>query len=525
MDRLPFDPDKTSAAKKARQAPRADKASPITVSELAALIDGALKDRVPTGLKVAGELSGFSDRTHWYFTLKDENAVIAAVMFASAAAKCRFHPANGQRVIASGRVEFFGKQGRTQLYVSSLEPLGLGDLEQRLRALIEELRALGWLDAARKRPLPAFPRRIAVVTSRTGAALQDVIDTARRRCPAVDLAVVDVRVQGDGAASEVAAAVTWLSAHHEALGVDAVIVTRGGGSMEDLWAFNEREVAQAVLHCAVPVVAAIGHETDTTLVELVADERAATPTQAAMRLTPDRSALGEQASQLGARALSTMQRLLRDERRRLAAATRRPAAADPRYTLAHASDLLRRVAARLAWAASGRAATRRASLERLGARLARHEPRGVYAQRRAALDSASHRLDRAVRHRLAPAELRAANDRLWKAWAAASERRSAALSSLDRELTIAGPASVLSRGYSMTMGPGGELIRRVAEVSPGHRLTTRVGDGSFTSTVEGDVSSSPPLPIGPGGAAPPLAPRRRPQRARTLPPKDQMNLF
>lgn len=526
MGRLPFNPDDMAAAKAGsasrRAATEAKQASSISVSALASLIDNALKERVPTGLRVLGEISGFSDRTHWYFTLKDEGAVISAVMFASSAAKCRFKPAAGQKVIASGRVEFFGKQGRTQFYVTAMEPVGAGELDARLRALIEEIRALGWLDPARKRTLPKFPRRVAVVSSKTGAALQDVLDTMRRRCPAVEVAVVDVRVQGDGAAGEIAGALGWVSAHHRRLGVDAVILTRGGGSIEDLGAFNEREVAEAVLKCAVPVVAAIGHETDTTVAELVADERAATPTQAAMRLTPDRAALLEQLGQLGSRASAFMLRTIRQDRRGLEAIARRPALADPAYLLAEPRDRLESGWRRLCGAGGASLARRRAELERLGARLARQEPRGLYASRRAALTHNAARLLRAVRARLATDAAGEAGARLRGAWSLAVERRAAALAALERELTIASPVSVLSRGYSMTTLASGELVRSVTQTSPGTRLTTRVADGSVESMVGGAPAREEAAFV-----APALSPRRaaRAIRRGRRTPRDQLDLF
>lgn len=501
-----FDPDRMAASRAAgAPAPALFPGAAVdhlTVTRLAQLIDGALKDKLPTGLKVAGEIGGFSVRTHWYFTLKDQDSAISAVMFASAAAKCRFRPGTGQRVLATGRVEFFAKQGRTQLYVTSMEPLGAGALDAQLRALIDEARALGWLDAARKRPLPVFPRRVAVVTSRTGAALQDVLDTMRRRCPAVEVAVVDVRVQGDGASGEVAGAIDWLSRNHAALGVDAVIVTRGGGSLEDLWCFNEREVARAVVSCAVPVVAAIGHETDTTLAELVADERAATPTQAAMRLTPDRSALLEQLAQLSSRSAGLLSRNIRQDARRLDALARHPALSDPWYALERARDRLtgasRRLTASLATALAGR----RTSLERRGATLSRHEPRAVYAARRTALAHHGARLGRAVWGRLDPAPIGALRSRLDGAWAVASDRRSASLDALARALSVVNPLSILSRGYSVTTLPGGEVVRSVSQAPGGTVIVTRLSDGSVESVVA-DIRAGP-------------SPKNRPEPRRGL---------
>ncbi len=530
MDRLPFNPKKMAAAKPAASASQAAPAKPdrtLSVSDLAAMIDGAMKDTLPSSIKVVGEVSGFNDRTHWYFTLKDEESVISAVMFASAAAKCRFRVASGQRVVATGRVEFFAKQGRTQFYVTHLEPVGMGELELRLRALIEELRALGWLDPARKRPLPKFPRRVAVVTSKTGAALQDVLDTMRRRCPAVEVVVCDVRVQGPGSAEEIAAMIGRLSTGAAAMALDAVILTRGGGSIEDLWSFNERVVAQAVLDCSIPVVAAIGHETDTTLAELVADERAATPTQAAMRLTPDTAALLEQLSQLRARAASVMSRHVRNESRRLDSAARRPALADP-VSIVRGFTLRAQMATQRLRHAGARAVTqRRAGIERLSARLARHEPRGLYAARRAATEHALTRLRRAMRSRLDPAVLADAANRLTAAWGVASDRRAAAMAALERELAVVGPMSVLARGYSITTrAEDGSVVRSVLDVSHGDTVVTRLIDGEVRSVATGDNATAAQVPL----QTPRALPERRPvkrtasQKRKNSPP-DQLGLF
>src|SRR5256885_8286221 len=178
-DRLPFDPAKMAA--KARPAD-----TPLTVSQLAARIGGTLASGFPLSLRVIGQISGFHDRTHWYFDLKDQAALVNCVMFSSAARKVRFTPQNGHEVVVTGRVSFYDKSGKVSLLVEKIEPVGAGALELAFRALCDELRKLGWFDQARKRPIPTCPRRVAVVTSRTGAALQDVLDTMRRRCAATD---------------------------------------------------------------------------------------------------------------------------------------------------------------------------------------------------------------------------------------------------------------------------------------------------------------------------------------------------
>lgn len=457
--RLPFDPARVEPPK---PQPPADAERPLRVRDLAALIDSALRRGVPGPVRVVGEVSGFRDRTHWWFQLSDDEATIPCVMFASAAKRCRITPEDGQEVVVAGTVEHYPQQGRTQLYVTRLEPVGAGAIDQRLRALMEELRAKGYFDPERKRPLPWFPRRVAVLTSRTGAALQDVLSTMLRRCPAVGVVFVDVLVQGPGAAPGVVAALDMISRRHEELGVDAVILTRGGGSAEDLGAFNERAIAEAVVRCAVPVVAAIGHETDVTIAELAADERCATPTQAAVRLTPDREQVGAQIDSLD---------------RRLRAASR---------AATHA---------------------RRLAVAGLAERLAERRPERMYAERRIALADLGSRLDAALRARLQRQDLPALRARLDRAAAGALNLRRERLRGAAKSLEAVGPASVLSRGYSVTFTPDGRAVQSPSQVAAGDRITTRVAGGEFTSVVGADPLERP-------AAARPERPHpaRRPRR-------------
>lgn len=482
-----------------------DPKRPIPVSALATLITRALEAGVPTPVAVVGEVSGASLRTHWYFSLKDEGAVVSCVMFASDAARSAVAPADGQSVIAIGRVGFFARQGRAQLYIDRLIAVGEGELERRFKALCEELRTLGWFADERKRPVPMFPRRIGIVTSRTGAALQDVLDTMRRRCPAVEAAIVDVRVQGEGSAAQVAAAIRWLSVEHERLGIDAILVVRGGGSIEDLWAFNERIVAEAIVHAAVPVVAAIGHETDVTIAELVADVRAATPTQAAMRITPDRAALTELLDAQRDRLTALTTRTIRTDKARLDALARRRGLADPRVIVADRREALARAASALPAAMRARLADAALRVERRGTLLARLRPERVLTERRERLGAMAARMHREAR--------------------GVVERLRHRVDAMERELIVAGPASVLARGYSVTTDAEGRPIRSAAAVAPGERVRTRVADGSFDSTVAGDGPAQASAPV--VSPATPMPPRTRPASKSKPPPDDreQMRLF
>lgn len=463
-------------------APSAEGA-PLTVAQACAKVKGALDAGVPSPLRVVGEVSGFSDRTHWYFSIKDETALLNCVMFGNAARRAGFTPSPGTQVVATGRIDFYAPAGRVTLLVEKLEPVGAGARELAFRRLVEEVRALGWLDPARKRPLPHLPRRIGVVTSATGAALQDVLVTMRRRCPAVGVLVLDVRVQGDRAAAETARAIAYLGLHAERLGIDALLVTRGGGSAEDLWAFNERIVAEAIVRCPVPVVAAIGHETDTSLAELVADERAATPTQAAMRLTPDASALRREVDAASSRLRLLVERLLAHER------TRTDSAARALRTGAQAATL-----------------RRRASLDTLAERLARRSPEALRARALARVDGALRALHTGVRGVLREADPARVIEDLRRSVDRRIERGAAALESATRHLEAVAPLRVLERGYSVTMTEGGRLVRTPEDVRPGDPLLTRVAQGVVRSVVW--ETGSPPPPKAPPPKSSP-APRRR----------------
>ena len=456
MSRLPFNPASMTGV------PRPGPDDPLSVTSLSLRIEGALRTGIPEAVRVVGEVSGFSDRTHWYFSLKDANAVVQCVMFASAAKKTGFTPAHGQQVVARGRVEFYAPSGKVSFVVEKLEPVGEGARELALRRLVEEIRALGWLAPERKRALPTFPRRIAVITSAGGAALQDVLVTLKRRCPAIGVLVCDVRVQGEKAAAEVAGMIRRVSREAGKLGVDAIVVTRGGGSAEDLWAFNDRELARAIVESRVPVVAAIGHETDTSIAELVADERCATPTQAAMRLSPDSTALLRELASLESRLRGVAQRRVRDDAGRLANA---------------GAALERAPAARLARLTS--------RLDQLSLRLSRRSPAAWYAESRQRVVAAERALARAMSVSLRGRDVAPLSERLARAAGTRVRALDASLAAWQRALEGVNPLRVLERGYSVTLKADGTAVRAPEDVSPGEALDTRLAMGTIRSLVEG----------------------------------------
>ena len=286
MTGQPFDPSRARGG-----AGRSESAVPnrLTVSQLTALIKQAIGLHLPATVHVIGQISNFKRHGsgHLYWTLKDDQSELSCVMWRSDAARMKFKPADGLEVVATGAVDVFDRAGRYQLYARKLEPRGVGALELAFRQLCDKLRAQGMFDPRHKRLLPRFPRRIAVVTSPTGAAIRDIIQTLHRRYPAAAVCIYPVRVQGESAAGEIAGAIRAINIRRADWGgVDVMIVGRGGGSLEDLWAFNEEDVARAIYVSDVPIISAVGHESDTTIADLVADVRAATPTAAAELAVP-----------------------------------------------------------------------------------------------------------------------------------------------------------------------------------------------------------------------------------------------
>ena len=265
---------------------------------------------------VQGEISNFTDHRsgHLYFTLKDEQSAIRAVMFRREAAGLRFRPSDGMRVTVFGRVDVFKAAGQYQLYVSLMQPDGIGNLALLYEQLKAKLTAEGLFDAARKKKIPRYPRKIGVITSPTGAAVRDIMNILGRRYPSADILLYPSLVQGNEAPSDIAKGIRWFSDHQAA---DVLIFGRGGGSMEDLFAFNTEEVVRAVAACRIPTISAVGHETDWTLSDFAADLRAPTPSAAAELAVPDRKELQSRISLLGDSAINAVYELLKRQRKEL----------------------------------------------------------------------------------------------------------------------------------------------------------------------------------------------------------------
>ena len=472
------DEPKPSAGAPPAAAPARASAKPaeLSVTDFSDLITRTLEEGMRGQFRVHGEIANLSKRNHWYFSIKDAKSVLSCVMWQSDVARTTHQPREGDAVVVTGRIAHYGPQGRTQLVASRVEPFGVGALELEFQRLVAELRALGYFDEDRKRALPAMPRRIAVVTSAAGAALQDVLRTARDRCPMVDFLVVDVRVQGAGAADEVARALDALGRRHRALAIDAVVVTRGGGSREDLWAFNERVVAEAAYRLPIPLVAAIGHEVDTSVIELVADCRASTPTQAVMKLLPDLAEVRARLERTARDLRNAMRWSLEARRKEVDAFADAPELASPELRIAGARERLAQLGRRLERATGDAIRAERRTLDRLAPCVARANPSARLASARATLAATAPRLARAITQRLA-----------------------AARSTLDHagaRLAASGTEQTLARGYAIVVGADGRVVRDAAAVAPGDRLAITLARGAVDARAEstrpaGDTPSDP----------------------------------
>jgi exodeoxyribonuclease VII large subunit len=418
---------------------------------------------------VEGEVSNLSQPAsgHVYFTLRDERAQLQCACFRREARALRFRLEDGLKIRCHGRVSIYEAQGKFQLYVDRVEPAGLGAAALALEQLKRTLQAEGLFDEARKRPLPFWPRVVGVVTSPTGAAVRDLIRVTHRRA-ATRLVVAPTQVQGAEAPAQIVAA---LRAVARLPGVEVVIVARGGGAAEDLAAFNDEAVARAIAACPVPVISAVGHEVDVTIADLVADLRAATPSQAGERVVPVQAELEGDLERL-------ILRLARATRRRLD---------DRRRDLEHSWQ-------RLTTAGERRVTSGRLHLQALDRRLHAAHPAQRLHRDRTALAALQQRLLRvSPRGRLTPlrAELARLEDRLRRAGAAAAQRRRRDFAAALAALQALSPLGVLERGYSLTRGPDGAVLHDAGAVAVGDEVSVRLAHGELGCRVEAVRGAAP----------------------------------
>ena len=437
----------------------------LTVAELTRAIRGTLETKFGA-VWVQGEISNYKlhPSGHQYFTLKDQRAAISCVIFRNTLPPFPKPLNDGAQVQVYGQVSVFEARGQYQLSVQILQTRGLGLLQAKFEALKRKLEAEGLFDSARKRPLPRFPKRIGIVTSPSGAAIRDILNVLERRAPGLEILINPVRVQGIGAATEIAVAIRELTRPNESWKpLDLVVVTRGGGSIEDLWEFNEEIVARAIFEAPIPVVSAVGHEVDFTIADFVADLRAPTPSAAAELIIPDASDLLRRVAELSSRLDRNLRNFLSQNQTRLRFLSERTLSRELMQRMRNAQQALDLATDSLSRRAARAILDARAALASAAQKLQAHSPAREIAARRDRV--------RDLQRRFAALPSRQV------------ERARQRFQQVEGILRVLGPDATLRRGYSITTTESGTVIKSITQVAPGNRIKTRVADGTFSSHV------------------------------------------
>ncbi len=448
---LPKEPKPPESPKKSEQA------RVYTVSQVTALIKACLENTLPGRLTITGQLSGFRPHSsgHCYFDIKDENAIIPSVMWKSDAAKLKFRPENGLAVIAKGHIDVYPPQGKYQFYADSMTPAGVGALQLAFEQMKEKLAAEGLFSDEHKKPLPKFPFRIAILTSKSGAALHDIVDSIRARWPVGKLLFYDVPVQGAGAAEKIALAIKDVNKRNKDLKIDVMIVGRGGGSMEDLWAFNEEAVARAIYGSKIPIISAVGHEVDVTIADLVADARASTPTKAGVLAVPDINEVISHIDNIDSRIKTSTENILKISRERLNTILASSVFRNPMTIIQTKSQMLDDLESTLKDSVKSTVANKRQLVQAFFEKIIKIEPHRLLADKKIIINNLHNRFDNQIRTILHKLNLELTN----------------------RESRLAGlnPKSVLQRGYSITRNKRtAGLVRSLDDVSESDLLITEL---------------------------------------------------
>jgi exodeoxyribonuclease VII large subunit len=468
----------------------------------------ALLERGFGAIWLEAEISNFSKPSsgHWYFSLKDAAAQVRCAMFRQRNMLCSFTARDGQKVLVRARIGLYEPRGEFQLIVDHMEDAGLGALKRRFEELSTKLAAEGLFSAARKRPLPPLPKRIGVITSPTGAAVRDILHVLARRFPAAGVLIYPVAVQGAQASGEIIAALRLAGARREC---DVLILARGGGSLEDLWAFNDERLARAIVASPVPVVSGVGHEIDFTIADFAADVRAPTPSAAAELVVPDASEWLSAFASLGTRLERCMRRRLDERLERLGGLERRAALSSPAARFARETQRLDELDQRLSRAVRRRVEGHRERLRWLEGRAALVSPAARLMRHMLRLQDVEARLWRALRHGQAArvSQFRERRSRLWQASPIARVREAAArqaalrtrlqtsglesirrarerLLPLARTLRAVSPLATLERGYAIVSDERGQILRDADDAPPGSVVDAQLARGRIRAKVQ-----------------------------------------
>ena len=441
-----------------------------SVSQVTNLVKAAINEGLPARLVVRGEIGDWKQHHgsgHCYFTLKDKGSALPAVMWAGKYKSVRFEPKAGMEVLATGIVDVYPVAGKYQFYADKLEPQGVGSLQRAFEQMVAKLQAEGLFEDEHKKAIPSFAERIGVLTSESGAAIHDISDSIFSRWPPARLFLFPVPVQGKGAARAIADTLERINRAPQRLGLDLLIVGRGGGSLEDLWAFNEEIVARAIYASSLPIITAVGHEVDTTVADLVADARASTPTKAAVVAVPDGEDITEQLRHYRSRLVGSLHSRAQLGHSRLNTIRASEVFKKPATVVWHRQQQLDERFAALRESLRDLSGYHNEQLNRYVACLQKLEPYRLLGARRLELDRLANRAANGIANKL--------------------ERRKMLLAARAGQLAALNPKSVMSRGFTLTKHQGtGALVRSRKEVQTGDLLITEFGDGKV---IESQVTS------------------------------------
>ncbi|MHC4264880.1 MAG: exodeoxyribonuclease VII large subunit [Planctomycetota bacterium] len=436
-----------------------------TISQVTALIKEVLGNNLPGRLTVTGEITDWKAHQsgHCYFSLKDENALLPCVMWKSKFSKVKFKPENGLAVIAKGYIDIYEPQGKYQFYADSMQPAGIGALQLAFQQLVERLYKEGLFDESHKKPLPVYPERIGILTSETGAVVEDIRNSIYNRWPCVKLFLYPVPVQGEGAGEEIASALRDVNWRNDKLKLDVVIIGRGGGSMEDLWPFNEEVLARAIFDSKIPVISAVGHEIDTTVADLVADVRASTPTKAGVAAVPDMYEALEQLTQIKSRLGVNVGSKLKFARQSLETILASAVFRNPLLQVEKAGQHLDEFSTSLSDKITELVTNIRNALTTAYEQLGKLEPHRLLGKNTVALKELENRAIAAI--------------------ITAIHKGKEQITAKENRLIGLNPKAVLSRGYSITTSKKtGRHIKDLKEIDIGDLLITELAKKNFVES-------------------------------------------
>jgi exodeoxyribonuclease VII large subunit len=453
----------------------------FTVSQINALIKATLEDNLPSQLIIKGEITNFKHHPsgHCYFSLKDDKSNLPCVMWKTNTRRIKFRPENGLAVLATGFIDVYVPHGRYQLIVDELVPAGVGALQLAYEQMVKKLRDEGLFDDEHKKALPLYPQKIGILTSESGAAVHDIIDSIHNRWPCVKLLFYPVPVQGEGAAGKIAAALWDINKRNKKLKLDVLIVGRGGGSLEDLWAFNEEILARAIFDSKIPVISAVGHEVDVTVADFVADARASTPTKAGVVAVPDMQEVLGNLTNIERRLTGQIKAKLNMAQQDLEIILANAVFRNPLLLIQNAQQQLDELSDELSESVKELLNMMRQKLSAAYEQIVRIEPHRLLKNKAVELNNCRHRINEGIRKIISNRDIELNNyqHRIDKRISTIFNNCQILLTAQENRLGGLNPKSVLKRGYSITTNKKtGQLVKTVDDVNLGEHLITELAN-------------------------------------------------